>query len=84
MADSFDDVRKDIATFTRLLDDPAGLQMLAAENSDFLRDEEDAREFVESLLRGFDDMLHGRAVPHELVVLEAEERRRRYRATAAE
>ncbi|MES2441955.1 MAG: hypothetical protein V4574_03930 [Pseudomonadota bacterium] len=84
MADNLDGFREDIAIFTRLLADPAGLRALASEHSDFLRDEEDAREFVESLLKGFDDVLHGRVVPHEQVVRDMEERRRRYRATAAE
>lgn len=84
MADPLDGVRRDIAIFRHLLEDPVGLRAFMAENRGHLRDIEDARRWVSDIIEGLDDILHGRTVPHEDVVREARERRERYRPTAAE
>ncbi|WP_294054201.1 hypothetical protein [Sphingomonas sp.] len=49
---------------------------------DFLKSEAEARGYVEGILAGLDDALHGRTVPHEQIVRDIEERRRRYSSAA--
>jgi hypothetical protein len=74
----------DIAGIERWLDDPeVSVAELMAELP-FLRTKAEAKEFLASIRAGLDDIRHGRTVPHEQVVREMEERRRRYRASAAE
>jgi len=74
----------DIAGIERWLDNSdMSIAELMAELS-FLRTEADAMNFLASIRAGLNDVRSGRSVPHEQVVREAAERRRHYRASAAE
>ena len=84
MADDHDGIRDDIATFRELLADEVRLRDFTAENRDIVSDEADARSYLTSILRGLDDALHGRVVPHEEAVRRSEGRRRQTGLDAAE
>lgn len=74
----------DIAEIDRWLSDPhAPIGELMAELP-FLQSEAHARQFLEDVKEGLEDIRAGRIVSHERVVRDMEERRRRYRASAAE
>ena len=84
MAEDHDKVAGDIAWVDELLAAPdSGLDKLQSEFP-FLRTTADARRFLEGVRVGLVDVAAGRVVPHEVVVRDMEERRRRYRPSAAE
>jgi hypothetical protein len=74
----------DVAELDRWLNDPdASIGELMADLP-FLRTEAEARRYLDEIREALDDVKHGRVVPHEQIVRDAAERRRRYRASAAE
>ncbi len=84
MAEDHDSVAADIAWVDEHLAAPdAGLERLRSEFP-FLRSAADARRLLEGIRAGLEDVAAGRVVPHEMVVRDMEERRRRHRQSAAE
>jgi hypothetical protein len=84
MAEDPHSVAADIAWVDEHLAAPdGGLERLQSEFP-FLRSAADARRFLEGIRSGLEDVAAGRVVPHEVVVRDMEERRRRYRPSAAE
>ena len=84
MAERDQSIAADIAWIDQQLADPAAtFDELRAELT-FLRSPEQARRYLEGIRRGLEDVAAGRVVPHEQVVREMEERRRRRRPSAAE
>jgi len=74
----------DVAGIERWLDNPDVSVAEIMADLPFLRTESEAKDFLASIRSGLDDIRLGRAVPHEQVVRDMEERRRRYRTSAAE
>jgi hypothetical protein len=74
----------DVAEIDRWLNDPDSPLGELREQFPFLGSDEEARRMLEGLRRGLADIEAGRMVPHEQVVRDMEERRRRYRPSAAE
>jgi hypothetical protein len=74
----------DVAGIERWLDNPAVSVAEVMAELPFLRIEAEAEEFLASIRSGLEDIRLGRTVPHEQVVRDMQERRRRYRASAAE
>ena len=84
MADDQRSVADDIAWIDEQLADPeASFDALRADFP-FLNSAAQARGFLEKIRVGLEDLAAGRVVPHEVVERDAEERRRRYRPSAAE
>lgn len=84
MADEPRTVADDIAWVDEQLADPeASFDTLRADFP-FLRTPEQARRYLEGIREGLEAVRDGRVVPHEQIVREAEERRRRYGPHAAE
>ena len=74
----------DIAEIDRWLSDPDAPLDELREQYPFLRSDAEARRMLDGLRRGLADIEAGRVVPHEQVVRDVEERRRRHRPSAAE
>jgi hypothetical protein len=74
----------DIAEIDRWLSNPdASLDELRKQYP-FLSSDAEARHMLQGLRRGLADIEAGRVVPHEHIVRDMEERRRRHRPSAAE
>ena len=74
----------DIAGIDRWLSDPDAPLDALREQLPFLRSDAQARRFLTEIREGLEDVAAGRVVPHEEVMRDVEERRRRYRPSAAE
>ncbi|HEY0413160.1 MAG TPA: hypothetical protein VGD66_08460 [Allosphingosinicella sp.] len=74
----------DVAEIDRWLNDPDAPLGELRERFPFLGSDAEARRMLEGLRRGLADIEAGRVVPHEQVVRDMEERRRRHRPSAAE
>jgi hypothetical protein len=84
MADDHRNVADDIAWVDEQLADPdASFDALRADFP-FLGSAAHARQFLQEIREGLVAARDGRVVPHEQIVREAEERRRRYGPHAAE
>jgi hypothetical protein len=84
MAEDDEGVAGDLAWVDEHLAAPdSGLDRLRGEFP-FLQSAADARRFLEGIRAGLEDVAAGRVVPHEVVVRDMEERRLRYRSSAAE
>ncbi len=74
----------DITGIDRWLSDPNAPLEELREQYPFLGSDAEARRMLRSLRRGLADIEAGRVVPHEQIVRDMEERRRRHRPSAAE
>jgi len=74
----------DVGGLERWLNDPAAPLDDLRTQLPFLRSDVQARRFLNEIREGLEDVRLGRTVPHEAIVRDVEERRRRGRANAAE
>lgn len=74
----------DVAELQRWLDDPEAPIVELMALLPFLKTEAGAQSYLKGIREGLADIRAGRTVPHEQVVREAEERRRRWQQSAAE
>jgi hypothetical protein len=84
MAEEERSIEDDIAWVDEQLVDPEEAFDRLRADFEFLRTPAQARRFLEELRLGLEDAAAGRVVPHEVVLREFEERRRRHRPSAAE
>lgn len=84
MADDQRSVADDIGWIDEQLADPEATFDVLRADFPFLRSAAQARRFLEKIRLGLEDVAAGRVVSHEVVARDMEERRRRYRPSAAE